>query len=133
MFSRKFLDFGEFPTKILGNRAVSRKNMGLENRFYFVGYWKKKACSSYFSFQFMFILLFSDSRNDCQDQNYLFPLKILIKSFSFYKPLYVTVYPDLHTCSRIFSEGVQVTESFKNEMGVFTLSRESQFLGFLCL
>lgn len=64
-----------------------------------------------------------------QDRNCLFPLSFLIKSFSFHKPLYFTVYIDLCTWSEIFSEGIKITES-RNEICVFTLSRESQFLGF---
>lgn len=96
----KFLEFGEFLIKIPGNRAASRKHIKL--KFYFVGNYRKKHVLHTFFFEFISLSFFLMPEMIAQDRNYLFPLKILVKSFSFPKPHYFMVYPDLYTCYRIF-------------------------------
>ena len=63
--SKLLLEFRGFPIKNLGNRAISKKHMKLEDMFYFVGNYKQRTFSSHFFFQFIFTSLFSDARNDC--------------------------------------------------------------------
>lgn len=62
----KFLEFGEFLMTILGNSRFKEEYE--EDKFYFVGNYRKITCTSCFFFQFIFLLLFTAARNDCATQ-----------------------------------------------------------------
>lgn len=91
--------------------------MKLEDKFYFVGNYRKKACSSYFSFQCLFTYYFLMPEMIAQDRNLPFPPKILVKSFIFHKP-FISYFFLIYThAPGFFSERANITES-KNKIKV---------------